>query len=258
MEPAGIVDVVLAQHFGHVGEAPSQFGDPKTESQIDQVVDHGIAACLGPGPPTEGRDGVRDRDVSRHGGDDRRVIGRRHAHVALASMLVHQHIVAADDAYLGVGVQERHLEPQPIGIAAVVEVLAGDVLTLRLLRRRNCTAAASRAARARRPGSGRSRPASSRSSSGATVVRAIIHQDELEVLEGLRQYARNRAVEVRLAVVDGGDHADSRLMPPGSGESSGGGAIRAPGVVPPLAGRAWERPGRGSDGPRPARPRGAT
>ena len=60
------------------------------------------------------------------------MLGGRHPDIALVPVLVHQHVITADYTHLGVSVQKFDLEPQPVGIAAVIEVLPGDVLPSRL------------------------------------------------------------------------------------------------------------------------------
>ena len=207
VEPAPVVDVMLAHDVRDIGELPPLLGHPDVEPQIDQVVDLRISAGFAPRPPAEGRDGVRDGHVARHGRHDGAVLGGRHADIALAPALIHQHVVPAHHAHLGMGIEIGDLVLQPIGVAAVVEVLPGDVLTPRLLH-----AEVVRRRGAQPAGGEHPDPAVARLQlpqlREARVGGAVIDQDELEVLEGLCQDAGNGPVEVWLSVIDRGHHAD--------------------------------------------------
>ena len=129
VEKVGRMNEVLAQGLRNRGELPADPGHFDKEQQVLEVGHQGIPSDLGPGLPTKGHERIRERDPFGHCRDDRIVAIGGHAHIAFATVFVHQDVVAAQDPYLRVSVEVLHLQAQPLGIAAVIEVLAGDVLT---------------------------------------------------------------------------------------------------------------------------------
>src|SRR5690349_14022651 len=206
MKEAGIVNVVLTNDRRHIGKAPSQFGEADVESKVDQVIDQRVPPGLAPGLSAKGCRRVRDRDAAGQCGKDRFVIGRRHAHVPLTPAFVYQDVVAAYQTDGGIAIQTRDLELQPLGVAPVIEVLARDVFAACLshavvIRRRGAQTAGSEDANP---------PILSRNllkSWETAVSGSIVHQYELEIVEGLSQNPGNGAIEVRLTVKNGADHA---------------------------------------------------
>src|SRR5215210_113712 len=138
------------------------------------------------------------------------MLGWRHAHVPLVPVLINQQVVTSNHTHLGMSIQVSGLEPQTIGIAAVVEVLPGHVVPSRL-----ADPEIGGAGDAQSPGR---EDAHAQVASGhileqlrGAVGGAIVHDDPFEILESLLQDPGDSPVGIGLPVVHGSHHADSRI-----------------------------------------------